>query len=205
MKILLATSNQGKVKEIKEFLKDYEVLALDEVMQPFEIIEDGKTFQENALIKARAVFEKLNSKQKKEFVVMSDDSGISIETLNNEPGIFSARYSAEATDKSNRQKVISELNKLNCNQSPAFYTACIAIASEFGEFNVHGFMNGVAINEERGENGFGYDFLFIPDGFKQTIGELPSEVKEKISHRTKALNLCKPILKSLEKHFKNAF
>ncbi|MBQ3675557.1 MAG: RdgB/HAM1 family non-canonical purine NTP pyrophosphatase [Campylobacter sp.] len=201
MKILLATGNHGKVKEIKEFYNEFEIYALNEILEPFEIVEDGKTFKENALIKARAVFEKLKEKNlQDEFVVLSDDSGISVEALSWRPGIFSARYSGKnATDATNRAKVISELNSLNLSQSKAFYTACIAVVSKFGEFSAHGFMHGKVINEERGEHGFGYDFMFIPDGFSQTIGELPLETKLKISHRTKGLTIAKHILDILSR------
>ena len=203
MKILLATGNYGKVKEIKEFYSEFEIYALDEILTPFEIVEDGKTFQENALIKARAVFDKLKEKNlQDEFVVLSDDSGISVEALSWRPGIYSARYSgANATDATNRAKVIAELNSLNLSESRAFYTACIAVVSKFGEFSAHGFMHGKVINEERGEHGFGYDFMFIPNGFSQTIGELSPEIKLKISHRTKGLTLTKHILDVLFKHF----
>lgn len=203
MKILLATGNHGKVKEIKEFYKDYEVFALTEILEPFEIEENGKSFQENALIKARAVFEKLKEKNlQDEFVVLSDDSGISVEAIDWRPGIFSARYSGEnATDATNRSKLIGELNALNLTESRAFYTACIGIVCKFGEFSTHGFMHGKVINEERGEHGFGYDFMFIPDGYDKTIGELPLEIKLKISHRTKGLKFAKHILKILSRYF----
>ena len=201
MKILLATSNQDKVKEIKEFLKGYEIYALSEVIKPFEIVEDGKTFKDNALIKATAVFNALDENQKNEFVTLSDDSGISLPILNGAPGIHSARYSGEgATDKTNRAKLIEELNKLNLTQTPAFYTACIAVVSKFGSYTTHGFMYGNAINNERGNNGFGYDFMFIPNGFNKTIGELDEKTKLEISHRSKGLNLAKFPLKVLEKN-----
>ena len=202
MKILLATGNHGKVKEIKEFYNKFEIYALDEVLTPFEIVEDGKTFQENALIKARAVFNKLKEKNlENKFIVLSDDSGISVQALSWRPGIYSARYSgANATDATNRAKVIAELNELNLKESPAFYTACIAIVSKFGEFSAHGFMHGKVINEERGDHGFGYDFMFIPNGFSQTIGELAPEIKLQISHRTKGLILSKYILNVLNRY-----
>ena len=196
MKIMLATSNLDKVKEIKEFLKGYEIYALSEVVKPFEIVEDGSTFQQNALIKSRAVFEKLKEQGlEDEFVSLSDDSGISVDALGGEPGIYSARYfdldengkvcGKNANDANNRAKLIYRLNALNLQSSPAHYTACIAISSKFGDYTTHGFMYGEAIDEERGTNGFGYDALFIPDGFTKTLGELDNETKLKISHRSK--------------------
>ena len=213
MKIVLATSNLDKVKEIKEFLKGYEIYALSEVVKPFEIVEDGSSFQENALIKSKAVFEKLKELGLEgEFISLSDDSGISVDALGGEPGIYSARYSdidesgqmaaKNATDASNRAKLISKLNSLNLQSSLAHYTACIAISSKFGDYTTHGFMYGEAINEERGTNGFGYDALFIPNGFNKTLGELDNETKLKISHRSKGLELANFVLKSLKKNYK---
>ena len=212
MKIVLATSNLDKVKEIKEFLKGYEIYALSEVVKPFEIVEDGSSFQENALIKSKAVFAKLKELGlESEFISLSDDSGISVDALGGEPGIYSARYSdidesgqmaaKNATDASNRAKLISKLNALNLQSSLAHYTACTAISSKFGDYTTHGFMYGEAINEERGTNGFGYDALFIPNGFNKTLGELDNETKLKISHRSKGLELANFVLKSLKKNF----
>ena len=213
MKIVLATSNLDKVKEIKEFLKGYEIYALSEVVKPFEIIEDGSTFQANALIKSKAVFAKLKEQGlDSEFISLSDDSGISVDALGGEPGIYSARYfdldengkvcGKNANDANNRAKLISKLKALNLKSSPAHYTACIAISSKFGDYTTHGFMYGEAIDEERGTNGFGYDALFIPDGFTKTHGELDNETKLKISHRSKGLELANFVLKSLKKNFK---
>ncbi|AQW81885.1 putative dITP/XTP pyrophosphatase [Campylobacter pinnipediorum subsp. pinnipediorum] len=203
MKIVLATSNKDKVKEIKEFLKDYEIYALSEIMQPFEIVENGSTFKENALIKSNAVYDRLKELGlDDEFVALSDDSGICIDVLGGRPGIYSARFSGEnATDKSNRAKLIQELNALNMTTSQAHYVACIAISSKFGEFCTHGFMYGDVINEERGDNGFGYDFMFIPNGFDKTVGELDYQTKLEISHRSRGLELAKIVLKTLQKKF----
>jgi len=212
MKIVLATSNLDKVKEIKEFLKGYEIYALSEVVKPFEIVEDGSSFQENALIKSKAVFAKLKELGlESEFISLSDDSGISVDALGGEPGIYSARYSdidesgkmaaKNATDESNRAKLICRLNSLNLQSSLAHYTACIAISSKFGDYTTHGFMYGEAISQERGTNGFGYDALFIPNGFNKTLGELDNETKLKISHRSKGLELANFVLKSLKKNF----
>ncbi|WP_162165346.1 non-canonical purine NTP pyrophosphatase [Campylobacter fetus] len=204
MKIVLATNNKDKVKEIKAFYNGYKIYALSEICEPFEIDETGASFKENALIKARAVYAKLcELKLENEFIALSDDSGISVEALGFAPGIYSARYSGkDATDASNREKLACELHKIGLKKSRAFYTACIAVASKFGDFNTHGFMYGTLIDEERGDNGFGYDFMFMPDGFEQTIGQLDVKTKLAISHRSKGLELAKYILKSLEKYYK---
>ena len=194
MKIVVASSNKGKIKEIKEILDDFDIVAYTDLIEPFEIEENGKTFKENAIIKAKAVFEKLPK-----FFVLADDSGISVPALNNEPGIFSARYAGEgANDKDNLNKLINELKKRNIKKTPAFYTAAIALATPYGVFTTHGFMRGEVIDEARGNKGFGYDPMFIPTGFSKTLGELDENIKNKISHRTKALNLAKLILKTLK-------
>ena len=204
MKILLATSNKNKVKEIKEFFTGYDVYALGEVLDPFEIDECGTSFKQNALIKVRAVYEALKSKNlQSEFFVLSDDSGICVDALGGAPGIFSARFSgAGATDASNREKLARKLRALSLDSSPAHYTAAIALKCDLGEFSTHGFMHGTAITKQRGQNGFGYDFMFIPRGFDRTIGELPAAVKFKISHRTKGLALMQILLKNLEKQMR---
>jgi len=195
--IILASSNQGKIKEIKEFFKDYKVLAFSEIMPKFEIVEDGSTFKENAIIKAKAIFEKLDDKNA---IVLADDSGISVPVLDYQPGIFSARYAGEkASDKDNLFKLIDELKKHKIEKTPAFYTACMAIATNKGIFTTHGWMHGDVIDEARGENGFGYDPMFIPLGFDKTLGELESEIKKEFSHRTKALKLAKILIDTFQK------
>ena len=206
MKILLATSNKNKVKEIKEFFTEYDVYALGEVLDPFEIDECGTSFKQNALIKARAVHEALKSKNlQSEFFVLSDDSGICVDALGGAPGIFSARFSgSDATDASNREKLARKLRALSLDSSLAHYTAAIALKCDLGEFCTHGFMHGTAITKQRGQNGFGYDFMFIPRGFDRTIGELPAAVKFEISHRTKGLALMQILLKNLEKQMRLA-
>lgn len=197
MKIVLASSNKGKLKELKAWMSDFEVYAFSELIEPFEIIEDGKTFKENALIKARAVYKALNDKNA---IVLSDDSGISVNALNNEPGIYSARYSGiAATSEKNLQKLIETLKQKDLQKTPAFYTAAIAIVCEKGEFCVHGWMYGDVIDEKRGSNGFGYDPMFIPKGFDKTLGELDEEVKKELSHRSQALENAKILLKTLKR------
>lgn len=203
MKIVLATNNMDKVKEIKAYYTEFEVVALKEICKPFEIEENGISFYENAMIKARAVYDKIKELGlENEYIALSDDSGISVDALNGRPGIYSARYSGEsATDASNRAKLITELNELGLSQSSAFYTACIGICSKFGEYGVHGFMHGKVIDKELGDNGFGYDFMFIPSGFDKTVGQLDESVKLEISHRSKGLRLARPVLKVLSRYY----
>jgi XTP/dITP diphosphohydrolase len=195
LKLVLATSNKGKVREIKELCKEYEVIPYSELIDEFEIIEDGKTFKENALIKARAVFKALDDK---DVVVLADDSGISVDVLGGSPGIYSARYSGEnASDKDNLYKLMDDIKAKNVTSSPAHYTAAIAIVTKDGEYCVHGWMYGKAIISARGDGGFGYDPMFIPDGYDKTLGELDSEIKKELSHRSKALKLTKILLETL--------
>jgi len=189
LRLILATSNKGKVREIKELYGDYDVIPYCDIIDEFEIVEDGSTFKENALIKARAVFNAIGDE---DAIVLADDSGISVDVLDGEPGIFSARYAGEdATDKDNLHKLIEDIKAKGVKSSPAHYTASIAIVTKNSEFSVHGWMYGDAIVEKRGDKGFGYDPMFIPKGYDKTLGELDDEVKKKLSDRAKALSLAK--------------
>ena len=195
MHIVLATNNAGKIKEFKSYMDEDIVQPFSEVLEPFEIIEDGDSFKKNALIKAKAVYEKLENK---DIVVIADDSGISVNAFGGKPGIYSARYAGtNATSEQNLDKLIKNLKDNNLNFTPAFYTAAIAIVCKKGEFCVHGWMYGNVINEKRGTKGFGYDPIFIPKGYDKTLGELGDIVKKELSHRSKALELAKIILNSI--------
>ncbi|WP_041963127.1 non-canonical purine NTP pyrophosphatase [Sulfurospirillum cavolei] len=196
MRIILATSNQGKVREFQAWIGEHEVLAYSDVIEPFEIEETGLSFKENALIKARAVYERLGDKN---VTVLSDDSGISVPALGGIPGIYSARFAgANAGAKENLNKLIQTLKDNALTKTPAFYTAAIALVCAKGEFCVHGWMHGEAIAGARGNNGFGYDPMFIPEGYEQTLGELDESVKKAFSHRARALELAHIVLKSLK-------
>jgi XTP/dITP diphosphohydrolase len=195
LKLVLATGNKGKVKEIKALCEDYEVIPYSELIDEFEIIEDAKTFKENALIKARAVFKALGDE---DVVVIADDSGISVDALDGAPGIYSARYAGvDANDKDNLHKLIDAIKEKGLESSPSFYTAAIAIVTKDAEYSVHGWMHGSAITQTKGDGGFGYDPMFIPLGFDKTLGELDDGIKKNLSHRSQALNLAKKIIKTL--------
>lgn len=196
MKIVLATSNQGKVREFQSWISEYEVVAYSDIMPAFEIEETGLTFKENALIKARAVYEKLSDKND---IVLSDDSGISVPLLGGVPGIYSARYAGVgANSEANLNKLIATLKEKGVARTPAFYTAAIALVCAKGEFCVHGWMHGEALAEARGQNGFGYDPMFIPCGYDKTLGELDESVKKTFSHRARALELAHIVINSLK-------
>jgi len=196
VKLVLATSNKGKVREIKEYCKDFEVVPYSELIEEFEIVEDGKTFKENAIIKAKAVYDAIGDEN---IIVLADDSGISVDLLNGEPGIYSARYAGKnANDKDNLYKLVKELKQKGLETSPAHYTAAMAIVSKYSVKTVHGWMYGKVITDPRGENGFGYDPIFIPEGFDKTLGELESDVKKDLSHRSKALRLATLVTKTIK-------
>jgi XTP/dITP diphosphohydrolase len=195
MRLVLATSNIGKVKEIESFFSEWEIIPYTDLIKKFEIEENGKSFKENAILKAKAVWNKLQDFGLNE-IVIADDSGISVEVLNWEPNIYSARYSGvNASSKDNLNKLINKLKELNVSSSKAFYTASIAIISKEGDISTtHGWMHGTVSPKEDGENGFGYDPIFTPDGETKTLGILSPKTKDKYSHRIKALKLAKIIL-----------
>ena len=195
MKIVLASSNRGKIKEIKKMCEEHEVFAYSELIDEFEIVEDGNSFKENALIKARAVYSALGDR---DAIIIADDSGISVDALDGAPGIYSARYAKEgASDVENLSKLVDALKQKGKDSSKAYYTAAIATIIDSHEYVVHGWMHGMVIADLRGNNGFGYDPCFIPDGFDKTLGELDDSVKVGLSHRHKALGLAKVLLNRL--------
>ncbi len=192
MKIVLASGNKGKIEEFKKLMPNDEVIAFKELIGDFEVIEDKDTFQGNAVKKATEIYKKIADDS---IVVISDDSGITVPAINNEPGIYSARYARKgSSDKENNAKLISKLKEKNLSKTPAYYTACIAIVYKNEIYSVHGWMYGNVIDEEKGEGGFGYDPMFIANGFDKTLGELGYEAKKDFSHRTKALKLAKKVL-----------
>jgi XTP/dITP diphosphohydrolase len=176
---------------------EVEVIAFSDILGDMEIVEGGDSFKENALIKARTIYEKLESE---DYIVISDDSGISVPLLGGIPGIYSARYAGVgATDKENLLKLVNAVKDSGVERTPAYYTASIAIVSRYGEYVVDGWMHGEVLSKTRGNKGFGYDPMFVPHGYSETLGELSDEVKKAISHRGKALELAKPIIEMLQR------
>ena len=189
IKIVFASGNKHKIEEFGAILKRYipsvEVFSMKEVGIFDDIVEDGLTFEENAMIKARAV-------SKHGYIGVADDSGIAVDALGGAPGIYSARYAGEhGNDKKNNQKLLADMQGIE-NRGGAFVCA---IACAFPEdmanndFCVRGECRGTVLYEEKGEGGFGYDPLFFVEEFGKTFGELSSEVKNKISHRAVATEL----------------
>ena len=195
MDIVVASSNQDKIKEIKAFFAGFNVFAYADVMDSFEIAETGKSFQENAFIKARAISTALANTRFSGALILADDSGLSVEALAGAPGLYSARYAGKkATSEQNLAKLVAALKDLGLGSSPAFYTCAIALMRGRACYSAHGFLHGRVCHQARGQGGFGYDPVFIPQGYEQTLGEIP-EVKAQISHRTRALKLAAIIAK----------
>lgn len=189
MKIVVATNNSHKLKEIKEILKEHEILSLKDVDFFEDIVEDGNSFEENSLIKAKTVHDYLKSKNL-DYVVMADDSGLCCEALNGEPGIYSARYSGEhGNDKSNRDKLIKELSG---KDKDAYFNCTITLYYPDDKYKVYvGKTYGIIIDKEVGESGFGYDPIFYSNDLHKTFGEASEEEKNSVSHRGRALEKLK--------------
>ena len=191
--LILASNNAHKVEEIKSILDDYKILTLKDIGYHEDIIEDGTTFEENALIKARTIA-KYSGK-----VAIADDSGLSVALLDGRPGVYSARYSAEQTDEKNIEKVLSELNG---EKSEAKFVSVIALVRPDGsEITFRGECHGEIIFEKRGNNGFGYDPIFYVPSLEKTFAELTPEQKNSISHRKESLEKFSKYLK--EENYEN--
>jgi XTP/dITP diphosphohydrolase len=195
VRLLIATRNAHKTREIQEILGDqFEVHDLSAHPEIPETIESGKTFKENAVLKAVAV-----SKESPELVI-ADDSGLEVDALGGAPGIFSARYAGEnATGQENIDKLLGELTRTGGKSSTrsARFRCALALAHQKGEVlaTFDSAVEGMVIDSPRGSKGFGYDPIFVPSGFKETFAELPDETKNRISHRAKALEKLKRYLK----------
>ena len=192
-RLVFATGNQGKMKEIREILSDLdvEVLSLKDMGITADIVEDGKTFEENAVIKAKAICEMTGE------IVLADDSGLEIDYLNKEPGIYSARYMGEDTSyRIKNANLIQRLEGVPDEERTARFVCVIAAAFPDGTVKtVQAAMEGRIGYEEKGENGFGYDPIFYLPEFGCTSAELSMEDKNKISHRGKALRAIKDVLR----------
>lgn len=194
-KIVFATTNAGKIKEIKEILADFdvEVASMKEMNITADIEENGATFEENSLIKARAV-SKLTG-----LPALADDSGLEVDYLNGEPGIYSARYLGRDTDYDYKNNyIIKKLKDAKDEERSARFVCVISLVLPDGrEFVKKGVMEGRIGYEIKGENGFGYDPIFYLPGYGKTSAEISAEEKNKISHRGKALSAMKELIASL--------
>jgi len=192
MKLLFATNNPNKLKEVQAKLPKYEIVSLQELGITEEIPETGSTLEENALIKARYLYQKF------QLDCFADDTGLEIESLNNEPGVYTARYAGdEKSAEANMEKVLTKL-KGKTNRKARFRTA-IALIQSGNEKIVEGIVYGKIIEEKRGNGGFGYDPIFVADGYDETFAQLSLNIKNKIGHRGLAVNELVEILEGKRK------
>lgn len=193
-KIFLATGNKGKVKEMKDLLDelDLEIITTFDFAETPEVVEDGITLEENAIKKAKEFADYI------EVLTIADDTGLLVDALDGKPGVYSARYAGEdATYGDNNRKLLSELSGVPSEKRTARFKTVMALVKPTGEVKtVEGICEGQIGFEAAGKYGFGYDPLFIPQGYSSTFAEMESELKNQISHRAKALSKLKEVLQS---------
>ena len=184
MRIVFATKNEGKVREITEMLcrSDVELVSLNHFAALPEIVEDGKTYLENALKKARTISEYTGE------TVLADDSGLQVDVLDGEPGVYSARYAGEgSTDEENNVKLLAKLKDVPEEKRTASFFCALVLYHPDGRYQAfEAQWQGRIIDERRGSNGFGYDPIFRWPDLDKTAAELPPEIKNKVSHRGQA-------------------
>lgn len=193
-KILIASNNSHKISEIKSVLyhSNLKLLSLKDFGIAVDVVEDGNTLKENAFKKAKEVYNILG------IPALSDDTGLFVEVLNGEPGVYSARYAGEdATYEDNRNKLLGRLNSISDEKKNARFESVICFHVNEKEFYFfEGICEGTIIKEVRGTNGFGYDPVFLPKGFNKTFAELSDKEKNEISHRAIALQKFSKFYKS---------
>ena len=198
MKIVFASRNEGKVKEIRAMLQDIDVklVSLNNYNNAPEIIEDGESFLENALKKAKIVAEFTGE------TVLADDSGLQVDVLGGAPGIYSSRYAGEnASDEENVAKLIAGLKGIPQEKRGASFFCVLVLYRIDGSYDCfEGKWRGQIIDEPRGNNGFGYDPVFMVPELKMTAAELPAAIKNKVSHRGQALAQLKRSLREKSKN-----
>lgn len=200
-KIVFATNNEGKIKELRKIFDEcfdknsFEIYSLKDIGVKLDVDEDGLCYEHNAMLKARYVYDKV-----KDYIVIADDSGLEIEALDNEPGLLSARYMGETTDyEIKNNNLIERLNATNSdNRSARFVCVLAVIFDNFTERIVRAEWEGEISDKISGENGFGYDPIFYLREYDMTSAQLSEDLKNKISHRAKALKKL-----SLLKEFKD--
>jgi XTP/dITP diphosphohydrolase len=192
MKIVFASGNEGKVKEIREMLEgmDIELVSLKDYAGVPEIVEDQNTFPGNALKKAKIISQFTGE------TVLADDSGLSVDVLGGEPGIYSARYAGEkATDDDNIDLLLSRLKDIPQERRTAFFCCALVLYKPDGSYDCfESKWPGIIIDERRGDNGFGYDPVFFVPELEKTAAQLPPQIKNKVSHRGQAFAKLKKAL-----------
>ena len=196
MKLIFASNNPHKLHEVRQILPLFiEVVSLQEIGFLQEIDETGETLEENSMLKAQAVWNWVKEQNIAHHFdgVFADDTGLEIAALNGAPGVHTARWAGEEpTDINNRQKALRELtNEMNRN---ARFRTIVSLITHHQSLQVVGIVNGTIAMQEEGDGGFGYDPVFIPEGYKYTFASLPAEVKNAISHRGRAMEALRDVL-----------
>ena len=191
MKLIIASKNEGKIKEYKEILEPfgYDVISQKEAGIDIEIPETGTSYRENALLKAEGIYKLTKT------AVLSDDSGLSIDFLNGGPGLYSARFKSELSQKEKNQYILNEMKDTD-NRKAKFVCSICFIFENGEQIEVQGICPGKISRKIEGERGFGYDPIFIPDGYDKTFSDIGQEEKNKISHRALAIKELIEKLKS---------
>jgi XTP/dITP diphosphohydrolase len=199
-KLIIASNNQGKINEIKKVLNDMpiNVFSLKDIGLDIDVEEDGITFEENAKKKSEEIYKELIKRGENNFIVMSDDSGLEVEYLNGEPGVYSARYAGEhGNDKKNNEKLLLNLKGVSYDNRSARFVCQLALINDKNIYkSVTGTVNGYILEEERGYDGFGYDPLFLYEPLNKTFAELTIDEKNDISHRGIALKKISAVIKA---------
>ncbi len=181
-KIIAATKNKNKIREFKEILPDFDIITQEEAGIDLDVEETGTTFRENALLKAKAIFEKTG------IPALADDSGLEVYSLGGAPGVYSARYGGEGLDDRGRlELLLKNMENVDDSLRGAQFVCSIVFVTEEKTYEAEGICEGVIIREARGENGFGYDPVFYVPEMGKTAAEMTSDEKNSISHRGKAL------------------
>jgi XTP/dITP diphosphohydrolase len=201
-RIILSSGNDHKVHEIKSILKDlpFEVVTKNDLgFEDFDVVEDGSTLEENALKKAEELHKLTQG------IVIADDTGLHVDALKGEPGVYSARYAGEnATYADNNKKLLNKLKDVPMEKRTAYFKSVIAIVFEDEKkMTVEGICKGHIALHERGNRGFGYDPLFIPEEIDKTFSEMTEDEKNRISHRSKALKCLRVILEETLENISN--
>lgn len=196
LKAVLATKNRHKTGEVKALLSrfglDIELLTLSDIGFNDEIIENGTTFEENALIKCRAVSKKYDG------IIVADDSGLCVDALNGEPGIYSARYAGDGNDDSNNKKLLEKMKDVPREKRTARFVCAFAAIVDGKEYVVRGECEGIIATEKRGSGDFGYDPLFEYEPMNMTFAEMTENEKNSVSHRANALKSFAELMNSIK-------
>ncbi len=197
MEIILATGNVHKIREFRAIfraLPHFELISLYDNATYIPPEETGKTFKENAILKAMHAAEHFKK------LVLADDSGLVVPALNGVPGVYSQRYAGpKATDVENRKKLLEEMRSLEDEQRAAYFECCLVLADQSGVKKIsEGIVEGKILSEEKGAHGFGYDPIFLKEGYQKTFAQIDENVKNRISHRYKAFERLLPYLEMLK-------